>query len=181
MEIRRHLLSSSENWSEMVEQANRCDKWKERALFSLLIDIRRQFVANQTVVGPDEEADWINPRPHMLFSHPRTHMGGGLQPRPCHFASNWDRTAGQRPNESLGCCESNDTRVLFRSYRDPSRSGQRKKDGDLRIYVFFANNFQTKKDSGIIQAPSCFSLQDASKHILFDLERSSWKFDLRSK
>ena len=48
-----------------------------------------------------------------------------------------------------------------------------KKDSDLRIYGFFANNFQTKKDSGIIQAPSCFSLQDASKHILFDLGRSS--------
>ena len=31
----------------------------------------------------------FNPRPHMLFSHPRTHMGGGgCNPPPCHFAPN---------------------------------------------------------------------------------------------
>ena len=69
----------------------------------------------------------VNPRPHMLFSILERTWGGGCNP-PCHFAPNWDRTVGQRPNESLGCCESNDTRVdLFRSYLDPSRSGQRKK------------------------------------------------------
>ena len=101
---------------------------------------------------------------------------------PCHFTPNWDRTVGQRPNESLGCCESNDTRVdLFRSYLDPSRSGQRKKRWRFEDLRFFANNFPTKKDSGIIQAPACFSLQDASKHIHFHIGKSSWKFDLRSK
>ena len=38
---------------------------------------------------------------------------------------------------------------------------------------FSANNFRTKKDNGTIQAPSCFSLQDASTHILFDIGRLS--------
>ena len=37
-------------------------------------------------------------------------------------------------------------------------------------FTVFANNFRTKKSSGIIQAPSCFSLQDASKHILLTSE-----------
>ena len=37
---------------------------------------------------------------------------------------------------------------------------------------FFANNYSTKKASGIIRAPSCFSRQGASKHIDGDLERS---------
>ena len=121
----------------------------------------------------------FNPRPHTLF--PILERTWGLQP-PCHFAPNWDRTVGQRPNESLGCSESNGTRVdLFRSYLDPSRSGQRKKDSDLRIYCFSQITFELRKICGIIQAPSCFSPQDASKHILFDLGRSSWKFDLRSK
>ena len=90
---------------------------------------------------------FFNPRPHMLFSHPRTHMGGGVVATPpCHFVPNWDRTVGQSPNESLGCCESNDTRVdLFRSYLDPSRSGQRKKDSDFRIYSFSQITFELRK------------------------------------
>ena len=67
-------------------------------------------------------------------------------PPPCHFAPNWDRTVGQRPNESLGCSGSNGTRVdLFRSYLDPSRSGQRKKDSDLRIYCFSQITFELRK------------------------------------
>ena len=53
--------------------------------------------------------------------------GDGCNP-PFHFAPNLDRTVEQRPNEFLGCSESNGTRVdLFRSCIDPSRSGQRKK------------------------------------------------------
>ena len=81
----------------------------------------------------------------MLFPHPRTHMGGGCNP-PCHFAPNWDRTVGQRPNESLRWSESNSTRVdLFRSYLDPSRSGERKNDGDLRINSFSQINFKLRK------------------------------------
>ena len=43
----------------------------------------------------------------------------------------------------------------------------------LRFTVFFAINFGTKKYSRITQAPSCFSLQVALKHILFALGRSS--------
>ena len=43
---------------------------------------------------------------------------------------------GQKPNESLECFESNGTRVdLFRSYFDPSRSGQRKKDSDCHEII----------------------------------------------
>ena len=53
---------------------------------------------------------------------------------------------------------------------DPSRSGQRKKHTDLRIYRFSQITFELRK---IAEASSCFSLQDASKHILFDLGRSS--------
>ena len=45
----------------------------------------------------------------------------------------------------------------------------------------FAINFQTKKASGIILAPSCFPRQGASKHMHGDLERSGSIFDLRSR
>ena len=45
----------------------------------------------------------------------------------------------------------------------------------------FANNFRTKKASGIIWAPSCSSPQGASKHIHGDFERSGSLFDLRSR
>ena len=43
---------------------------------------------------------------------------------------------------------------------------EEKKDSDFKIYSFSQITLKTKKDRGIIQAPSCFSLQDASKHIL---------------
>ena len=42
---------------------------------------------------------------------------------------------------------------------------------------FFANNFFSLKDKGKLLTPSCFSLQDESKHVCGDLERSiskSW-------
>ena len=76
-----------------------------------------------------------NPHPHMLFPHPRTHMG--VQP---HAISSlieielWDKDQ-TNPWDVLS--ESNGTRVdIFRSYLDPSRSGQSKKDSDLRMYRF---------------------------------------------
>ena len=56
---------------------------------------------------------------------------------------------------------------LGRILTPPGRVKEKKRFEDL---PFFANNFRTKKDSGIIQAPSCFSLQDASKHILLTSE-----------
>ena len=46
--------------------------------------------------------------------------------------------------------------------------------------TFFAKNFQTKNDSGIIRASSCSSRQVASKYIHGDLARSGSIFDLRS-
>ena len=54
-------------------------------------------------------------------------------------------TVGQRPNESLGCSESNDTRFnLFGSYLDPSSSGQSKQYSDLRIYCFSQIAFELR-------------------------------------
>ena len=45
---------------------------------------------------------------------------------------------GLRLNESLGRSEVNGTQVdLLRSYLDPSRSGQSKKDSNLEMYNFF--------------------------------------------
>ena len=81
----------------------------------------------------------------MLFSHPRTHMGGVATPHaisPLIEIELWDK----KPNESLGSSESNGTQVdLFRSYLDPSRSGQRKKDSDFRIYSFSQITFELRK------------------------------------
>ena len=54
---------------------------------------------------------------------------------------------GLRPNESLECSESNGGARVdpFRSYLDPSRSGESKKDSDLRIYVFSQITFELRK------------------------------------
>ena len=72
----------------------------------------------------------FNPRPHMLFRHPRMHIGGGgggCHP-PSRFAPNGDKASKQKPADSLGCFESNGTQFdLFRSYLDLPRSGQTKK------------------------------------------------------
>ena len=43
------------------------------------------------------------------------------------------------------------------------------------------NNFWSKDDWEIILTPSCFSRQDESKRIHYDLERSMSKFDLMSR
>ena len=83
----------------------------------------------------------------MLFPHPRTHMGGGGGANPHAIwpvieIELWNKDQ----NESLGCSESNGTRFdLFRAYLDPSRSGQRKKDSDLRIYRFSQITFELRK------------------------------------
>ena len=88
---------------------------------------------------------------------------------------------GLKLNESFGGSEFMGTRIdLLRSYLDPSSSSQSKQDSNFQMYRFFANNFRTKKDSGFIKAPSCFSLQDTAKRMFLYLERSSSKFDLRS-
>ena len=47
-----------------------------------------------------------------------------------------------------------------------------KKPFGANSFFFFANNYLTKKASGIIRAPSCSSRQGVSKHIDGDLERS---------
>ena len=46
---------------------------------------------------------------------------------------------------------------------------------------FFTDNFWTKHDRDTIRTASCSSRQDASTNIHVDLERSGWKFDLRSR
>ena len=47
--------------------------------------------------------------------------------------------------------------------------------------MFFCDNFWLCKDTTLLLPASCFSCQDASNGIWFDLERSCWKFDLRSR
>ena len=51
----------------------------------------------------------INTRPHMLFRNPRTHMGEVPPPR--RFAPGGARASGQKPANSLGCCESSGIRL----------------------------------------------------------------------
>ena len=82
-----------------------------------------------------------------LFAHPRTHMGG-CNP-PCHFAPNWERTVGKD--------QTNPWDVLSPTVPELTSLGQiltplgrvkvKKWFEDL---LFFTNNFQTKKYSGII-------------------------------
>ena len=45
---------------------------------------------------------------------------------------------------------------------------------------FFINNFFDMRDTKIKMTASSSPCQAASKHVLFDIERSIWKFDLRS-
>ena len=108
----------------------------------------------------------------MLFPHPRTRMGGGANP---HAIS---------PLNEIKLCNKNQTNswdVLNPMVPELISLGHiltplgRVKEKKIAIedLPFFANNFRTNKDSGIFQAPSCFTLQDASKHIPFDLGRSS--------
>ena len=112
----------------------------------------------------------FKPRPHMPFPHPRTQMGG--QPPNAisplietelwdkEQTNPWDVLSPMVPElVSLGHILTPPGRVKEKRYR-------------FEDLPFFANNFRTKKDSGIIQAPSCFSLRDASKHIFFDLGRT---------
>ena len=47
--------------------------------------------------------------------------------------------------------------------------------------VFFYNNLWLNKDTTFILSASCSSCQDASNGLWFDLKRSCWKFDLRSR
>ena len=140
-------------------------------MFLLVLFLK--MVGNGLVMLRLRVIESLNPRPHMLFPHPRTHMGGAtphaISPLP--EIELWDENQ-TNPWDVLSSMVPKLT--SFRPYLDLSRSGQRNKDSDLSINSFFANNFRTKQDSGIIQAPSCFSFQEASKHILFFyLERPS--------
>ena len=76
----------------------------------------------------------LNPRPHMLFPHPRTHMGGVATPHAISLLIEielWDKDQ-TNPWDVLS--PRSQQRVdLFRSYLDPSRSGQRKKDSNFKV------------------------------------------------
>ena len=115
----------------------------------------------------------------------RTWGGGVGCPPPRRFAPVGARASGQKPADSLGCCESNGTRFYpFRAYLDLPRSSQTKKDRNLRLFcfvLFFVNNFWTKHARGMILAPSCFSRRAASKYVSYDPYRSNLKVDLRSR
>ena len=114
----------------------------------------------------------IHSSPHMLFSHPRTQWGGGCQlqpPKPIRPLFSWDGSVGQRPNKSLGVLSStvsvSELTSLGQILTSPGRVKLKK--SDFENAQFFANSFPTKQDSGSIYAPLCFSLQDASKHVIF--------------
>ena len=47
------------------------------------------------------------------------------------------------------------------------------------VKPFFANNFLNNQDTGFILPPSCFSRQDASDDMFFDLKNLILKFDLK--
>ena len=86
---------------------------------------------------------------HAISPSQNAHGGGVATPHaisPLIEIELWKKT-----HESLKCSKSNGTRVdLFRSYLDPSRLGQSKKDAFEDVPFFFANNFRTKKYTGII-------------------------------
>ena len=52
---------------------------------------------------------------------------------------------------------------------------------DFFLKPFVCNNFWLKPCTNFILPASCFSRQDASHELSFALERSCWKFDLRSR
>ena len=83
----------------------------------------------------------LNPRPHMLFFHPRTHMGGHPMPfrTVITVVELWDKDQtipwdGRSPRVDL-----------FRLYLDPSRWGRSKKDSDLTIYHLLQITFTLTK------------------------------------
>ena len=141
--FRSWKLTSS--FSTVTVDRDKLERWKRHRCVKA--DDTDRLICNITFSGQVMTltlAQFFNPLPHMLFLHPRTHMGGGGPP--CHSASNWDRAAGQKVNESLGCFEINGTRVdVLRSYIDPSRSGQRKKYSNFDIYGFSPIFFELRK------------------------------------
>ena len=92
------------------------------------------------------------------FPHPRTHMGGGATPHaisPLIEIELWDKDQ-TNPWDVLSRMVSELT-SLGHILTPPGRAKEKKRVR-FEDLPFFANNFRTKKDSGIIQAPSCFSL-----------------------
>ena len=49
------------------------------------------------------------------------------------------------------------------------------------MQMFFIYNFFDMRDTKINMTPSCSPCRAGSKHVLFDLKRPTWKFDLRSE
>ena len=87
---------------------------------------------------------WFNPRPHMLFSHPRTHMGGGCNPHAISPLIEIELWAKDQTNP-WDVLNPMVPELTSWSYLDPSRSDQRKKDSDLRIYRFSQITFELRK------------------------------------
>ena len=88
----------------------------------------------------------LDPRPHLLFHHPRTHRGGGGQ-LPGHLLSNYNIFLHQGRTRNLGCFESNHTRfwlpyVTFWRFQ----AGRNQRIRFLVPNSFFANDFLANKD-----------------------------------
>ena len=87
----------------------------------------------------------VNPRPHLLFRHPRPHLRGGGHP-PARLSPNWNRASQQKQTERSRCFESKHTRFYYiRSHFDLSRAGQIKNVTFLGRSSFWQITFELKK------------------------------------
>ena len=112
----------------------------------------------------------FNPRPHLLFRHPRPHLGGGGGQSPrLVFPLNCSRASQQRRTKSSGCLEYNPDFTLGHVLAFRGRSS--KKCWFCKIIVF-GNNFWTMTNTEKREAPSYFSRRDATKLIDLDPKRS---------
>ena len=90
---------------------------------------------------------YFNPRPHMLFPHHRTHMGGGgCNPHvisPLNEIELWNKDQ-TNPWDLLSAIVPELT-SLGHILTPPPRSGQRKEDSDFKIYSFSQITLELRK------------------------------------
>ena len=111
-----------------------------------------------TLQNDDQLTSLFNYPPHLLFSHPRPHLGVGVPP-PAHLPPNCDRVSQHRRTESLVCSESNHPRFYyFMSHYHLARKGQTKMLLLSKINVYqmtFKLRKVEKRDTIVFLASRC--------------------------
>ena len=120
----------------------------------LLVPSWLPIMRKVTILTCEMSCDLLNPRPYLLFRHPRLHLGRGHPRLVCPSIEIELRNKDKR--KDCDVFESNHTQFYYlRSHFDPPRAGQ---TNDVvfweKIKFFFANNYRNKKDRVKRETPS---------------------------